>query len=349
MRGFFAEETGRHDPQSFMRLGQMGSAEEVPERAARLVDGAAKAGVGLERPRDGGMSAIAAVHTPEYLRFLETVHDAWIKIPGTGPEVIPNLHLDRTMGGYPRSAVGLAAYHQADAACPIGAGTWEGALWAARTAIAAANTVLEGAAAAYALSRPPGHHAYADLAGGFCFLNNSAIAAQMLRGAGQRVAILDVDVHHGNGTQGIFYERADVLTVSLHSDPAEYYPYVCGYAHERGRGAGFGYNRNLALPRATGDGEYLPALEDAIGTVAAFVPDFLVVALGLDAYHGDPLQGMKVTTAGFEKIGARIGRIGLPSVIVQEGGYLCDALGDNLAAFLTGFQQGALEVNRAGA
>lgn len=340
MKAFFAEETGRHDPQTFMRLGRMGAAEEVPERAERLRAGAVTAGLEIVRPPHGGIDEIAAIHTPEYLTFLQTIHARWTALPDASDEVIPNLHLDRTLGGYPSSPTGLAAYHQADAACPIGAGTWEGACWSAWTAIAAADAVRSGERAAYALARPPGHHAYADLAGGFCFLNNSAIVAQMLRRDHARVAVLDVDVHHGNGTQGIFYARDDVLTVSLHADPVVYYPFMCGYAHERGAGAGFGYNRNLPLPLSTDDHDYMAALEVAIGHVRTYAPGALVLALGLDAYHDDPLHGMKLSTAGFERIGRLVAGVGLPTVIVQEGGYLCDDLGANLTAVLTGFQAG---------
>ena len=253
MRAFFAEEQQLHQPQTFMVAGQFQAAEEVAERADILTAAGLKAGLTFERPEESDIGPISAIHTPAYLSFLQTIHQRWsTEVPNAGPEVIPNLHLDRTLGGYPSSPTGLANYHQADAACPIGPGTYQAALWSAYTAIAATQSILDGAKAAYALSRPPGHHAYADLAGGFCFLNNSAIAAQMLRAQYDRVAILDVDVHHGNGTQGIFYRRDDVLTVSLHADPTTYYPFMCGYAHEQGEGRGVGYNRNIPLPRTTG-------------------------------------------------------------------------------------------------
>ena len=193
--------------------------------------------------------------------------------------------------------------------------------------------------ASYALCRPPGHHAFADMAGGFCFLNNSAIAAAHLRQRHERVAILDVDVHHGNGTQGIFYERGDVLTISIHADPAWFYPFVWGYAHERGAGAGLGANFNIPLPLGTGDDDFIAALARAKAMLAAFAPGALVVALGLDASEHDPLAGLAVTTDGFHRIGAAIASIGLPTVFVQEGGYLSDILGANLTAVLGGFEQ----------
>jgi len=192
--------------------------------------------------------------------------------------------------------------------------------------------------AAYALCRPPGHHAYRDLAGGFCFLNNSAIAAAHLRLKHERVAVLDVDVHHGNGTQGIFYERGDVLTVSIHADPNSFYPFVWGYAHERGAGPGLGTNLNIPLPIGTGDDGYLQALWKAQAMIAAFAPAALVVALGLDASEHDPLAGLAVTTDGFRRIGHAIARLKLPTVFVQEGGYLSDSLGVNLTPVLAGLE-----------
>ena len=161
----------------------------------------------------------------------------------------------------------------------------------------------------------------------------------MLRSAHDRVAILDVDVHHGNGTQAIFYARADVLTVSLHADPADYYPFLCGYAHERGAGPGHGYNRNLPLPRATEDDDYMAALDEATALVRAYRPGALVLALGLDAHRDDPLKGMRLSTRAFARIGAAAAGLGLPTVLVQEGGYLSDALGANLTACLEGFRE----------
>ncbi len=192
---------------------------------------------------------------------------------------------------------------------------------------------------AYALCRPPGHHAYADSAGGFCFINNSAIAAERLRARlGGRVAILDVDVHHGNGTQGIFYESADVLTVSLHADPSNYFPYFAGYADETGRGAGEGFNRNLPLAPGSGDGAFPEAVEQGLAAVRASGAGALVLALGLDASEEDPVGVLKVTTDGFARAAERVARAGLPTALVQEGGYLCEALPRNLAAFLGAFE-----------
>lgn len=340
MKLVFSETQRRHDPRHFLSSGAPQPNPEVPARIDRLLAGARAAGLGEIAPDDHGAGPLATVHTPEYLQFLETIFTRWQRIPDASPEVVPNIHPDRRDFSYPASAVGQAGYHMADTACPISDGTWEASYWSAQTAIHAARMVVGGEDAVYALSRPPGHHAFADLAGGFCFLNNSAIAAQELRRTHDRVAILDVDLHHGNGTQGIFYGRGDVLTVSIHADPVRFYPFFWGHASERGEGAGLGCNLNLPLPRGSGDEPFLAALDVAIRRIRAFAPGALVVALGLDAFEGDPFGGLTVSTGGFARIGARCAGIGLPTVIVQEGGYLCDALGDNLTAFLKGFGEG---------
>ncbi|HCL64466.1 MAG TPA: acetylpolyamine amidohydrolase [Rhizobium sp.] len=338
MKAFYADEQKRHDPKTFLSSGAPQPNPEQPERVERLLSGARAAGCEIVRPRDHGLGPIAAVHTPEYLEFLENIYVRWQRIAEASDEVIPNIHPLARTGRYPASAVGQAGYHMADTACPISAETWESVCWSAWSAVGAAEAVLSGEPAAYALCRPPGHHAFADVAGGFCFVNNSAVAAQHLRKNAARVAILDVDLHHGNGTQGIFYARPDVLTISLHADPVRFYPFFWGHADERGEGPGLGYNLNLPLPRKSGDEEFLAALDAAFKRIHAFAPEALVVALGLDPFEGDPFGGLSVTTPGFSRIGEAIAKLGLPTVIVQEGGYLCDALSDNLTAFLTGFE-----------
>ncbi|MBZ0122904.1 MAG: histone deacetylase family protein [Roseovarius sp.] len=340
MKAFLDERQRAHDPRHFMANGTRLPNPEVPARVGILRAGAEAAGCEFAAPGDAGMGPIAALHTAEYLAFLQTIHTRWQRIEGASDEVIPNVHPASRTDGYPRSAVGQAGYHQADTACPISAETWQAAYWSAQTAVAGADALAGGARAVYALCRPPGHHAFADLAGGFCFLNNSGIGAERLRGRGLRPAILDVDVHHGNGTQGIFYASGDVLTVSIHADPARFYPFFWGHAQERGAGPGVGANLNLPLPRGTGDDEYLHALDRALDRIAAFGADVIVVALGLDAHVDDPFRGLAVTTGGFAGIGAAIAGTGLPVLCVQEGGYVSEALGANLTAFLTGIGQG---------
>lgn len=337
MKAFYAEEQKRHNPKAFLSSGAPQPNPEQPERVERLLAGARAAGCKILRPRDHGLGPIAAVHTPEYLDFLEHIYQRWQRIAEASEEVIPNIHPLARDGRYPASAVGQAGYHMADTACPISGETWESVRWSAWSAVEAADAVVAGERAAYALCRPPGHHAFADVAGGFCFVNNAAVAAQRFLKDAARVVILDIDLHHGNGTQGIFYQRADVLTVSIHADPVRFYPFFWGHADERGEGSGLGYNLNLPLERKSGDTEFLAALEVAFRRIRAYAPDALVVALGLDAFEGDPFGGLCVSTPGFARIGEAIAGLGVPTAIVQEGGYLCDALTDNLTAFLTGF------------
>jgi len=335
VKAFFDPRQMRHDPAHFMAAGVLRPSPEQPIRAERLKEGAEAAGLSFDAPSDVGFGPIAAVHTAEYLGFLQTIHARWQALPGAGPEVIPNVHPANRSDSYPSGPVGQAGYHQADTACPIGANTWEAAYWSAQTALAGADCVAESGSA-YALCRPPGHHAFTDLAGGFCFLNNAAIAAERLRMAGQRVAVLDIDVHHGNGTQGIFYARGDVLTVSIHADPAGFYPFFWGHRQERGEGPGHAANLNLPLERGSGDAVFQEALDTALLRVTDFGTTALVVALGLDAHEGDPFQGLAVTTKGFAEIGAAIAALELPTLYVQEGGYLSEALGANLTSFLQG-------------
>ena len=340
MQVVYSDHQLHHNPNHFLVRGVLKPNPELPERAERLLTAVQEVGHEIISPEDHGLRPIAAIHTPEYLQFLATIHQRWQSLPDAGDEVIPNVHPVQRNRSYPSSPIGQAGYHMADTACPIAAETWQSACWSANTAVHAAELLIEGEDVVYALCRPPGHHAYADMAGGFCFLNNSAIAAQQLLTAFDRVAILDVDVHHGNGTQGVFYSRNDVLTVSLHADPDQYYPFFWGHADERGIDQGLGYNLNIPLPLKTTDDDYLPALDYALARINAFAPDVLVVALGLDAYVGDPLAGLAITTEGFARIAARIANVlPIPTLLVQEGGYLCDELGENLVSFIDGFLQ----------
>jgi acetoin utilization deacetylase AcuC-like enzyme len=333
----FDEAQRAHDPQFFLSSGAAQPCPEKPARVEALLAAVRALGGPVIAPADAGMYPILRVHPQRYVTFLQTIHSRWTRIPGASAEVIPNIHPANRTDGYPLSAVGQAGFHQTDTSCPISAETWGAAYASAQTAIHGADLVHQGERAVYALCRPPGHHAFGELAGGFCYLNNSAIAAQRLADAGRRVAILDVDLHHGNGTQGIFYDRADVLTVSIHAHPERYYPFFWGYPEERGAGAGLGANLNLCLERGTGDEGFMTALDRGMQAVADFGADTLVLALGLDAFEGDPFAGLAVTTPGFGRIGRAVAAMGLPTLIVQEGGYLCPELGQNLEAVLRGF------------
>ncbi|XAH21216.1 histone deacetylase family protein [Xylophilus sp. GW821-FHT01B05] len=342
MKVVYSDQHQDHDPQQFIVRGRMKRSNEQPERAWRLLAAARAQGHDIVAPDDHGPGPRAAIHTPQYLHFLETAWERWQQLDDPSEEVMPNIHpFPGQPFTYPDSLVGQAGYHMGDTACSIGRNTWHAATQSAHVATHAAQLVLEGERVSYALCRPPGHHTYADRANGFCYLNNAAIAAQHLRQRHARVAILDVDVHHGNGTQGVFWRRNDVLTISLHGDPHFCTPFFTGHAHERGEGDGLGYNINRPLARGTDTDAYLAELKRACTDIRAYAPGALVVALGLDAHEHDPYRALAVTTEGFARITAEIARLGLPTVLVQEGGYLSDDLGPNLASALSGFAAAA--------
>jgi acetoin utilization deacetylase AcuC-like enzyme len=235
----------------------------------------------------------------------------------------------------PDSLSGQLGYHSFAADCSIVAGTWQAAQSAAAIAQTAADRVSDGLGVVYGLCRPPGHHATTDQFGGYCYLNNASIAAQRLldRGA-DRVGILDVDYHHGNGTQAIFYDRSDVTFISIHADPRVEFPYFAGHANEVGTGAGEGCNLNLPLPHGTDITGWTVALDAALANLGTSGADALVISLGVDTFDGDPISQFKLKTPDYASIASRIGGLGLPLVIVQEGGYAVEAIGTNVASFL---------------
>lgn len=339
MKVVFSEIQNRHAPTRYLRHGALIDYPESPERVRRLMAGALKAELEPRAPDLFDASHFEGIHPRRYLDFLENGHAEWMKLPGAFAEIMPSIRPVEGPSAYPLHILGRAGWHIMDFAGAVTAGTWDAVRLSAMSALTAAELVSAGADAAYALCRPPGHHAYGERSGGFCYLNNSAIAAQYLRRKHERVAILDIDVHHGNGTQSIFYDRADVLTVSIHADPAAYYPFFYGYAGQQGDADGEGYNLNLPVPVKSGDKDWIAALERALKATADFKPGALVLALGLDAHEADPLNGGAVTTEGFTVMAGLIAALGLPTVIVQEGGYLTPVLGDNLAAFLTAFRR----------
>ncbi len=341
MKVVFSDRQLAHAPKSFLSSGAEHPNPEVPARAERLLEAALGAGLERAEPVDFGTEPLAAVHSRRYLDFLARIHARWQYVDGASVDVMPNIHPAGRGFGYPASAVGQVGFHVYDGSCPVTAATWDAACWSANTALHSAELVLAGEPACYALCRPPGHHAGRELVGGFCYFSNAAIAARRLQTRYERVAILDIDVHHGNGTQDVFWDDASVLTVSIHADPVRFYPFFWGYADERGAGAGEGFNLNLPLPRGTGDDDYSAALETALARIRDFEPGALVVALGLDAHEADPFKGFALTTAGFGRVAARIAGLGLPTVLVQEGGYLNEALCPSLAAFLDGFGSAA--------
>jgi acetoin utilization deacetylase AcuC-like enzyme len=307
------------------------------ERYGQLLGAVKRLGLPTEPAPDHGMAPIRAVHDAGYLHFLETAFARWQGTPLAGPAVRPTSYAVRPMQRRPDSIVGQAGYYLSGEGVPVLAGTWLAAKTSAHVAVEGARRILGGAKEAYALSRPSGHHVYADLAGGFCYLNNAAIATQVLVGGGAKPAILDVDVHHGNGTQSIFYSRDDVFFCSVHGDPRELYPWYAGYGDETGAGKGLGCNVNLPLRAGAEDRGFVEAVETGFAAIRRFGASVLIVSLGFDAHIGDPTANLAVTVDGFSAIGERIGALGLPTLLVQEGGYIVEKLGDNLAAFLGGF------------
>ena len=324
MKTFAHADQAGHTPTFFLQRGQVRRNYEIPARAASLE--AALHRLGLP---------------PDYLGFLAGAAVAWAKLPEPGPEVVANIHPAPEMVAQGARAganiIAQAGWYTADAACPIGPGSWAAIQGAAACALAAAAEAAQGRTA-YALCRPPGHHAYAARAGGHCYVNNAALAAQALRDAGAgRVAVLDIDSHHGNGTQGIFWERGDVLTISIHGDPDNYYPWYVGRTAERGAGAGDGRNMNMPLAFGTKDAGWLDALRYALAAIRDFKPDALVVPLGFDASKDEPLGALAVTEDGFARAGAMIGGLKIPTAITQEGGYNVEMIGTLLERFLTGW------------
>lgn len=325
--------------------GQMQPPVEKPERAETVRAAVEAAGFGpLLAPDSFPDAALTRVHTPEFVAFLRTAWDRWIDAHGPYDALPLNWPVRTMRQKIPEAIDGLLSYYSLDAGTPITAGTWQAARASADVALTAARLVQQGKRHAFALCRPPGHHAAADLYGGYCFLNNAAIAAQYLRDQGAaRVAVLDVDYHHGNGTQAIFYDRPDVLFLSLHADPLQEYPFFLGYADETGEGAGEGFNVNYPMRWGTGwSTGYADALDDACRRIKAFGADVVVVSLGVDTYENDPISHFKLATPDYSRMGECIGRMGLPTLFVMEGGYAVAALGDNVVNTLTGFLNAAV-------
>jgi acetoin utilization deacetylase AcuC-like enzyme len=318
-----------------------GRAEEHAETPARLANMLAQMGE-VRAPADHGLEAIVAVHDPGYVAFLQSAHAAWLAagregdaigyaFPVRGRRPLDIERIDGKLGQY-----GF------DTVTPIAAGTWAAAYGAAQSALGALEAVASGEAGkAFALCRPPGHHAGADYFGGYCYLNNAAIAARaaVARGMGP-VAVLDVDYHHGNGTQDIFWEDGSVFFASIHADPRTDFPYFWGHADECGAGAGEGATFNQPLPRGTGWAEYEGALAKALEAIARFGAKTLIVSYGADTFVDDPITQFAITTEDMHRMGAMIGAAGLPSVTVMEGGYNVAALGRNVAGFIAGLERG---------
>jgi acetoin utilization deacetylase AcuC-like enzyme len=343
MRAFYDPAQAAHNPLQMMRHGRIITPKDLPERTERLLRAVAGLGIATSAPERDAHAARLDVHTAGFVRYLSTAWERWQALPDHGPEVWPNTFPywsgrpeDRARPDCPAEhIVAQTGWYLGDLSVSIGPETWRSIRASTNTAVAAADAVAADNGVTYALCRPSGHHARADRASGFCFLNNTAIAAERLRSAFERVAILDVDAHHGDGTQQIFYSRPDVLTISIHADPTNYYPFFTGYQGERGIGAGEGFNLNVPLAHGATADAMFAAVDRAVAAISAFSADVIVVALGFDAHARDPIGVLKLEADDFAGIGARVRGLHLPTLVVQEGGYAIDAIGDCLTAFLT--------------
>lgn len=334
MRLFFDPRQCGHAPERELHNGAWAPYFESPQRCRAIVDRVA----GFEAPRDFGIEPILAVHDPDYVAFLRTAHADWLAagrsgdalaytFPVTGRRPLPLDRIDARLGAY-----------SFDAATPVAAGTWEAAYWSAQSALAALDALAGGSErTAFALCRPPGHHAGSDYMGGYCYLNNAAIAARRAQALGLGpVAILDIDYHHGNGTQDIFLADGSVLFASIHADPATDYPFYWGHADETGTGAGAGATLNLPLPRGTGGAAYLAALDRALEAIAGRDPSLLVLSFGADTHASDPISFFELGGEDYRAIGRRIAARGWPVLVVMEGGYCVEALAPSVAGLLDG-------------
>ena len=334
MKLFFDDRQCTHAPARELHNGDWTDFAETPARALAVKNHFTD----WAEVTDHGLEPILAVHDADYVAFLQTAHDEWLAAGRSGdaiPYALPVIRrrpLDLT-----RIDAKLGA-HAFDTATPISDGTWTAAYWSAQTALSGVDALAAGERSAYALCRPPGHHCGADYMGGYCYLNTPAIAARAAAAQGLGpVAILDVDYHHGNGTQDIFYEDGSVLFCSIHADPKTDYPFFWGHADETGAGAGEGATANWPLPRGTTGETYMPALDAALARIREWGARSLIVSFGADTYDGDPISFFALTQNDYREMSRRIAAVDLPTLVVMEGGYAVDALGENVAAFLSGF------------
>ena len=341
MKTIYSTDHFLHQSPGELLFGEFVPAFEKPERAELVLARAREVGLGeVIAPQVFPLEPITRVHAPGLMQMLQTAHDEWSAMGRTGA-AYPYTWSARGMRAdrVPATLDGRLGYYSFDCGTPITATSWQAIKSSVDVALTGAALLNAGADAAFSLCRPPGHHAASDHFGGYCFLNNAAIAAQKLLddGAG-RVAILDVDYHHGNGTQQIFYNRGDALFVSLHGHPDEEYPYMLGFADETGAGEGEGCNVNFPLHWGTQWPGYQDALQEGIKQIAAYAPDVVVVSLGVDTYKDDPISHFKLEHEHFTQIGALIKTLGKPTLFVMEGGYAVAEIGINAVNVLTGFE-----------
>jgi acetoin utilization deacetylase AcuC-like enzyme len=343
MISFFTDLHALHAPEYEFYRGQRVPCFEKPERATFVHEQLLARGHSLREPDVDSMPVLRQIHSARYLNFLQTAWAQWLALDpaNASQQPFPSVWPVRSLRSdvQPDNFIAQLGLYSMDNGTPMAAGTWQAAKAAADAAASAARVIEQGERGVFCATRPPGHHAGADFMGGYCFLNNAAAAAQSLLNQGkQRVAILDVDFHHGNGTQSIFYDRADVLFVSLHGDPRTEYPFYLGHADETGEGAGQGFNLNLPLPAGCSTQRWFEALEIACKRVAEHQAQSLVISLGLDTFAGDPISKFGLQTPDFTRLGERLAKLSLPTVFILEGGYATQELGTNAVNVLEGFE-----------
>ena len=341
MHTVYSERHKLRDAQTELDGGVFVRPYECPERAEIILARVREQELGpVVAPTVFGLDPILAIHDANYVDFLRDCWRDWVTAGHKGEAIAtswPSRRMPRDVA--PRNIDGRIGYYCLAADTTITEGTWDAALAAADVTLTAQAMVAGGERAAFALTRPPGHHAAQDMFGGYCFLNNAAIAAQAFRdGGARRVAILDIDFHHGNGTQAIFYDRDDVLFLSIHGDPDDAFPYFLGGADEIGVGAGEGLNVNYPLPEGCPFDRWAAALEDTCARIHAFAPDALVVSLGVDTFKDDPISFFRLESADFLRIGERLSGLALPTLFVMEGGYAVAEIGINTVNVLEGFE-----------
>lgn len=342
MLTYFSPQHELHDPAYEFFRGERVRCFESPSRADFVLREVIARGHTVRSPQADSRQLLRQIHTARYLAFLETAWEQWTALSpdNAATQPFPSVWPVRTLRSdiEPANFTARLGLYSMDSGSPMVQGTWAAAKAGADAAASAADTICSGEPAVFCATRPPGHHAGADFMGGYCFLNNAAVAAQALVAGGcTRIAILDVDYHHGNGTQSIFYDRADVLVASIHGDPATEYPFYLGHADEIGVGPGEGCNLNLPLAAGSTVEQWFAALEVACSRIVRHRADALVVSLGLDTFAGDPISRFALRTDDFLVLGARIKRLGLPAVFVLEGGYSAAELGVNAVNVLDGF------------
>lgn len=335
----YSESHALHNPSYELYNGQLVKPFESPDRVDAVLKCIYDSKIGeVIRPVDYGLAPLLRVHAENYVTYLQTAWDEWSALGRDFdilPFAFPRFGMSKTEPAHIDGKVGFFSF---DTGAPICAHTWKAVSESVNCALSAQKLISGGKRAAFALCRPPGHHAGADFAGGYCYINNVAVAAQAFLddGAG-RVAVLDIDYHHGNGTQDIFYQRSDVLFASIHADPRQEFPYFSGHIDESGMGAGAGFNINYPLQPGATFAQWGDALRDACRKIERFDPDVLVISLGLDTYENDPISTFKLTSSDYLKIGEVIGQLNKPTLFVLEGGYAVDQFGINTVNVLTGF------------